>query len=86
MVQIGKVRMGVCEPRVPVRMDMWLATIPGGLMGVLVMRVMHVLVFVLDRFVRMLVLVVFGQAQPDAQRHQPCRGPERGAGRFAQHR
>lgn len=59
VVQIGVVRVGVRKPRVPVRMDMRLATIPVGPVRMLVMRVMHVLVAVRQGFVHMRVLVMF---------------------------
>ena len=38
--------------------------------GVSMMFVVNVPMFVLDRFVRMIMLMAFGQMQPEAERHQ----------------
>ena len=47
-------------------------------------RVVHMLVRVRRRLVRMLVLMPLGEVQPHADAHQPRRGPQRGAGTLIQ--
>ena len=59
VVQIGVVRVGVCELRVAVRMDMRLAAVPGGIVRMLVMGVMHVFVAVRQLVVPVRMLVMF---------------------------
>ena len=39
-------------------------------MVVLVMLIMHMLVLMFQRFVRVFMFVTFGEVQPDAERHQ----------------
>jgi hypothetical protein len=39
-------------------------------MGVLMMRIVHMPVFVLDRLVHVVVAMAFGQMQPEAKSHQ----------------
>ena len=59
VVQIGVVRVGVRELRVSVRMDMRLAAVPGGIVRMLVMGVMHVFVAVRQLVVPVRMLVMF---------------------------
>ena len=53
-------------------------------MGMLMMGIVRVLMFVLDRHMRMLVIVLLGEVQPYAQCHQNARGDERQRYGFAQ--
>ena len=62
VMQVGIMRMGVAQRRVSVPMRMRFADRP--LMRVPVVRVMSVAVLVLERLVRMLMLVTFGQMHP----------------------
>ena len=62
VMQVRVVRMGVAQRRVAVPMRMRFADRP--LMRVPVVRVMSVAVLVLERLVRMLMLVTFGQMHP----------------------
>ena len=66
MVEVGVVRMPVPEPFMPMPMRMWLCQ--RSVMAVLVMFVVDVLVFVLDRLVRMFMAMSFGQMKPEAER------------------
>ena len=66
MVKVGVVRMLVPKPLMPVPMRMRLRH--RSVMGVLVMFVVDVPVFVLDRLVRMFMAVSFGQMKPEAER------------------
>src|ERR1700734_1255974 len=68
MMQVRVVRMPVPQPVMPVPVRMRLAHRP--LVGMLMMMVVDMAVLVLDRFVRVVVLMVFGQMQPEAERHQ----------------
>ena len=54
-------------------------------MYVLMMRVMHVRMSMFHRLVLMLVLVVFGQVQPDTERHQQAGQNQLCSDRFMQH-
>ena len=76
-VGIVGVRMRESLVRVPVRV--WLATVPGKGVLMLMMRVMPMRVLVLERFVRVLMRVPLGEMQPHAHCHQrtcqhQCRG------------
>ena len=74
MVEVGVVRMPVPEPFMPVPMRMRLCHRP--FVGVLVMFVVDVPVFVLDRLVRMFMAVSFGQMKPEAERHKRAGGDQ----------
>ncbi len=76
MVQVWVVRMRVDQRLVAVAMDMRLAAIPGGIVRVPVVRIVHVLVFVLQRLMRVLVRVALREVQPHAERHQSSGEPE----------
>ena len=67
VMQVGIVRMLVQKPRVPVSVAMRLA---GRRVLVLVMDVMHVAMFMLERFMQMLVVVRLREVQIDADPHQ----------------
>lgn len=77
-------RMLVGQDRMPVQMAVRLAAIPVEIVVVLVMRVVNVGVGVLQRFVRVLMLVALGQVQPNPDSHQAGGDPERRWRRFAQ--
>ena len=76
VVNVRKVRVLVRHYRMVMRMGMGLRALPGKVVRMLVMRVMHMAVCVRKRFMRVFVFVVFGQVQPDAQRHESARQPE----------
>ena len=61
VMQIGIVRMLVPNPRVPVQMAMRLTRRRVRRVLMLVMDVMHVAMFMLDRFMQMLVVVRLGE-------------------------
>ncbi len=68
VMKIRIMRMPVAERRVPVPVRMRLGHASS--MGVFVMGVVDVAVFVLDRLVRVVMLMAFGQMQPEAKSHQ----------------
>ena len=70
VVQIGVVRMPMHQARMAMPVGMRLAEWVGRFVLVLVVRIVAMAVLVLHRFMHMLVLVLFGQVQPDAERHQ----------------
>ena len=75
-------RVPVPQPVVPmpVRMRLRRRTF----MGVLMMLVVDMTMFVLDRLVRVIVLMAFGQMQPEAKRHQRAGDDELSRERLAQ--
>ena len=75
-MDVGVVRVAVGNGIVCVRMRMRFGAIPREIVGVLVMDVMHVAVGMGDGFVRVHVLVAFGQVQPHADAHQYGGNPE----------
>ena len=68
MVDVWKVRVLVDQRLVTVPMFMWLVTVPGEVVFVLVVFVMDVLMIVPHCFVSMFVLMTFAQMQAGAQR------------------
>ena len=70
VMQVGIVRMLVQHPRVPVPVAMRLAGRRIRRVLVLVMDVMHVAMFMLERFMQMLVVVRLREVQIDADPHQ----------------
>ena len=68
VVQIGVVDMRVPHRLVAMPMGMRLRHRPG--MLVLVMRLMHMAVLVLDRLMPMLMIMAFRQMQPKPDAHQ----------------
>ena len=72
-------RMPVPKPLMPVPMRMRLGH--RSVMAVLMMFVVDVPVFVLDRLVRMVMAVSFGQMKPEAERHKHA-----GADQLSRHR
>ncbi len=79
VVEIGVMRVRVDQRLVAMPMCMRFAAVPLERMLVPVMRIVHVLVIVLHRLVRMLVLVPLGEMQPHAEPHQRCSSPKRRA-------
>ena len=69
VVQVRIVRMRVHHRLMAVSVHVRSGSVPVGHMRMPVMRVVQVLVFVLQRFVRMLVHMAFRQVQPDPERH-----------------
>ena len=76
VVDVGVVRMGVCQRLMPVRMGVGLGAVPGEGVLVLMVGVMPVAVGVFQRFMRVQVVVAFTHMQPHAQGHQARGGPE----------
>jgi hypothetical protein len=70
VMQVGIVRMLVQKPRVPVPVAMRLAQRRVRRVLMLVMDVMHVAMFMLERFMQMLVVVRLGEVEIDADPHQ----------------
>ena len=66
VVEVGIVRVGVGQARMPVRMRVRFTAIPRGVVRMLVVRVMHMLVSVLQLLVHMCVLMMLRQVQPHA--------------------
>ena len=69
-MQIGIVPMTVPDRRVGVRVRMRLGAVPGDVMLMLVMCVMHVSVRVCQGFMAMFVFVTLAQMQPDPGGHE----------------
>ena len=84
VMDIGEVRMRMHERVVFVRMAMRFLAIPAEIVPVLVMLVVTMAMLMLERFVFMRVFVAFAQVQPDADRHQAARNPERQVGSFGE--
>jgi hypothetical protein len=76
MVDIGIVRMPVHESRMAVPVHMRLFLVPLRPMLVPVVCVVNVLMLVFQRLVRVLVLVMLGDVQPYAGRHEGGGRPE----------
>jgi hypothetical protein len=76
VMHVGYVRMRMLEPAVPVPMGMWLAGRVVRPVLVLVMDVVHVRMGMFHRLVGMLVLVVLGEMQIDAEPHESARRQE----------
>jgi hypothetical protein len=70
VVEVRIVRMLVQNPRVPVPMAMRLAGRRVRRMLMLVMEVMHLAMFMLERLMHMLVIVGLDEVQIDANPHQ----------------
>ena len=73
VMHVRHVRMPMSHWLVLVRMRMRLAGRVRTFMGVSVMDVMHMRMRVNESLVKMLMLVMFGQVQPYADRHQGTR-------------
>jgi hypothetical protein len=70
MVRVRKMRVRMCHPVMAMGMRMALAWSDGKIVLVPMMFVVNMLVLVLERLVRVLMLVALGQVQPDACAHQ----------------
>ena len=70
VMQVGIVRMLVQKPRVPVPVAMRLTRRRVRRVLMFVMDVVHVSMFMLERFMQMLVVVRLGEVEIDADPHQ----------------
>ena len=70
MVRIREMGMDVHHRLMPMPVGVSGARRNGRVMRVLVVLVMDMLMAVFHRFVSMLMLMPFGEVQPDTQRHQ----------------
>jgi hypothetical protein len=84
MVQVRVVRVLVPHRRVVVPVSMGLASRLAIVMGVLVVFVVDVIVFVIHRLVSMLMIVAFGEVEPDADPHEHCGADKRQGDRFSE--
>ena len=84
MVQVGIVWMGMCHGFMAMRVRMRLASIGREVVHVLMMLIVDMQVFVFHWPMRMIVLVVFADMQPDTKRHEPARTPETEPGGFSE--
>ena len=69
MVDVREMRMAVTQRLVSVFVRVGLRPVPLGAVLMLVMSVMHMGVRVREALVQVLVLVSFGELQPDTERH-----------------
>ena len=76
MMKIRVVRMCVGQFTMPMDMRMRFTGRICGRMGMLMMLVMPVQMFVIQRFVMVQMDVSFGQMEPDAKHHQSTSDPE----------
>jgi hypothetical protein len=70
MMQIGKVPMTMPERLVGVRVRMRLGAVPGNVVSMLVMRIMHMRVGMCQRLVAVVMFMVLVQVQPYTGGHQ----------------
>lgn len=84
VVNIREMRMLVDDDGVLVPMIMGIATIPLERVLMLMVRIMHVRMAVLERLMHVFVLMMLGQVQPHAPAHQAGSHPERRIGRFTE--
>jgi hypothetical protein len=77
MVNVREMRVTVRDRQMRVRMRMRFIAIVRKVVRVLMMFVMPMPVRMLEPLVRMFVFVPFAHMQPDAERHQRGRDPER---------
>jgi hypothetical protein len=70
MVQIGIMGVAMGHRCMSVPMAVWPVRFRAVLMIVLMMRIMNVAMFMLERIVRMVVAMRFGQMQPESDGHQ----------------
>jgi hypothetical protein len=77
VMDIREMRMRVRHGCMAVRMGMRLVAVPREVVLVLVMRVVPVTMRVLERIVRVRMLMTFANVQPHAERHQRCSDPEK---------
>ncbi len=84
MIGIREMRVLVLQPEVSMPVRVRRRLVMGFRVGVLMVFVMHMRMRVFLRLVDMLVLMAFGEMQPDAEGHQTCRYPERRRCRFGE--
>ena len=84
VMDVRKMGMLVGQDCMPMRMAVRLAAIPVEIVFVRVMRVVNVWMGVFERLMRVLMLVMLGQMQPNPNPHQESGDPERRRRRFAQ--
>ena len=77
VVRIWEMRVLVLQPEMSMPVRMRRRSVMGFRVGVLMVFVMHMRMRVFLLLVDMFVFMAFGEVQPDAQRHQAGRGPER---------
>ncbi len=85
VMQVGIMCMTVDHGSVPMAMAVRFARRKAWRMVMLVMTVVDVAMVMLERFMRMLMAVRFGQVQPESDRHQNSGNDERRGDRFAEH-
>lgn len=76
MMNIWEMSVRMRDRQVPVRMGMGFLTVPLEIMLVPVMFIVTVPMIVLQRAMRMRMIVALTDVQPDAERHQGRRHPE----------
>ena len=81
---IGKVSMCMLDSRMPVHMPMRDSRCNGEIMGMLMVFVMHMFVFVLQLFMNVAMLMLLGEMEPNAERHQQPGNDQRCGERFTQ--
>ena len=84
MMDVGEMRVRVSQRLMPVGVAMLCSRHDGHVVFMLVMLVMRVFVFVFQRLVRVRMLVMFGQVQPDAESHESAGDEQRYRDRIAQ--
>src|SRR3546814_9872272 len=76
MMNVGVVRVIVCNPHVCVPMRVRLVPIPRKFVRMLMVLIMYMAVRMGYGVVRMHVFMTFGQVQPHTDSHHKCRSPE----------
>lgn len=76
VMNIWEMRVRMRDRRMGMRMSVRLVAVPREIMLVLVMRVVPMAMRVVQRMVRVRMLVTFADVQPDTQRHQGGGHPE----------
>src|SRR6185295_2011360 len=84
MVKIRVVGVRVSQPRMPVRMRVRLAAVPRGVVLMLMMRVVHMLMGVLQLVMHVCMRVVLREMQRYAECHESAGQPEHGSGALGQ--
>ena len=85
VMQVGQVWMPVRQRLMSVTVAVWFGSF-FATVQMLMMRVMHVQVLVLQRFMAVFVLMLFGQRQPGRHRHQQAGDQESDGRHLAQQR
>lgn len=82
VMNVRVVRVAVDLHMVDMEMCMRFGSVPGMIVGVPVMFVMHVAVGMCEGFVGVQVFVALGEMQPHARAHERCSRPEEWRRRF----